>query len=44
VTFPKSLTAGFDAWAWLMVASLSVTGFLVGMIFKYIDSVAQVYR
>ena len=44
VTFPKSLTVGFDAWAWLMVASLSVTGFLVGMIFKYIDSVAQVYR
>ena len=42
-SFPMSLTEGFDAWAWAVVVSISITGFLVGMIFKYIDTVAQVF-
>ncbi len=40
---PMSLTEGFDAWAWAVVVSSSISGFLVGMIFKYIDTVAQVF-
>ena len=36
------LFAGFDAWAWAAVANISAVGFLIGLIFKYIDTVAQV--
>jgi hypothetical protein len=37
-----SLIHGFDVWAWVAVISVAFTGFLVGLIFKYIDTVAQV--
>lgn len=41
-TFPSSLIRGFDLWAWLAVCNIAFTGFLVGLIFKYIDTIAQV--
>lgn len=40
--FPASLFAGFDLWSWLAITSIACSGFVVGMIFKYLDSVAQV--
>ena len=41
-SFPRSLFSGFDLWSWLAIFSIACSGFVVGMIFKYLDSVAQV--
>ena len=41
-SFPGSLFSGFDLWSWLAIFSIACSGFVVGMIFKYLDSVAQV--
>ena len=41
--FPQSLIHGFDLWLWAAVVNIALTGFLVGLIFKYIDTVAQVF-
>jgi hypothetical protein len=40
--FPYSLVAGFNGWAWFAVVDITIVGFLIGLIFKYIDSIAQV--
>lgn len=41
--FPYSMVAGFNTWAWIAVVNISLVGFLIGLIFKYIDSIAQVF-
>jgi len=43
VGFPGSLLVGMDAWAWAAVTMLSAVGFVISLIFKYIDTVAQVF-
>ena len=37
------LTQHFSGWTWAVVAAQSLAGFSVGAVFKYVDSVAQVF-
>jgi len=39
----SSLTQHFSGWTWAVVAAQSLAGFSVGAVFKYVDSVAQVF-